>query len=121
VEVRVKSVCVAAVVLVAAGAAAPARATVRIGQEAVSLRYPAAKCSYCHTFDRDHMRKRAVDAGLKVRALECAMCHGPNLRTGPRILNDRGAWLRARKRRLRASRVDAAWLADYNRKRPAAP
>jgi hypothetical protein len=115
-----KSIWLAAVVLVAVGLC-PAWATVRLGQEAVSLRYPAANCSYCHTFDSEHMKKRAAAVGLKVRGLECAMCHGPNLRTGPGILNDRGAWLRARKQRLRAPRVDAAWLSDYERKRPAAP
>ena len=116
-----KTVRRAAVVLVATIAIGPAWATVRIGQEAVALRHPAANCSYCHTFDSDHMRKRARDVGLYVRALECAMCHGPNLRTGPRILNDRGGGLRARKKRMRAQRVDPAWLTYYNRPRPAAP
>jgi hypothetical protein len=117
----VRRIWLSGVVLLAAVAVGPAWATVRIGQEAVSLRYPAANCSYCHTFDSEHMKKRARDAGLNVRSLECAMCHGPNLRTGPRILNERGSWLRARKRRLHAPRVDAAWLDDYNRARPAAP
>ena len=116
-----KSLSLAATLVVLATAVGPSWATVRIGQEAVSLRYPAANCSYCHTFDSQHMRKRAREAGLKVRSLECAMCHGPNLRTGTGILNDRGVWLRARKRRLHAPRVDTAWLSEYDRMRPAAP
>ena len=116
-----KSVRIAFAVLAAAAVVGPAWGTVRIGQEAVALRYPAGNCSYCHTFDSEHMRQRARDAGLKVRGLECAMCHGTSLRTGPQILNARGAWLRARRRRLHAPRVDAAWLSDYNRPRPAAP
>jgi hypothetical protein len=56
-----------------------------------------------------------------MRRLECALCHGTALRTGPRILNARGAWMRARRQRLKTPRVDAAWLAEYDRKQPAAP
>jgi hypothetical protein len=115
--------CLAAVVLatLAAGAQRPAWATVRIGREAVSLRYPAGNCSYCHTFDSDHMRKRARDAGLTLRGLECAMCHGHELRTGSRVLNLRGLWLLGRKRKLGAPRVDPAWLADYREPRAVVP
>jgi mono/diheme cytochrome c family protein len=110
-----KRVCLAVVALatLAAGARDPAWATVRIAREAVSLRYPAGNCSYCHTFDSDHMRQRAKEAGLAVRGLECAMCHGHELRTGARVLNLRGLWLLGRKRKLGAPRVDPAWLSEF--------
>ena len=118
-----KRLGLAALVLatVAPGAGDPAWATVRIGREAVSLRYPAGNCSYCHTFDSDHMRKRAKEAGLTVRGLECGMCHGHELRTGTRVLNLRGLWLLGRKRKLDAPRVDPAWLTDYREPVPARP
>jgi hypothetical protein len=112
---------VLALAILGAGALRPAWATVRIGREAVSLRYPAGNCSYCHTFDSEHMRKRAKDAGLTVRGLECGMCHGHELRTGPRLLNLRGLWLLGQKRRLEAPRVDPAWLTGYREPRAVEP
>jgi hypothetical protein len=102
-----------ALTLLPTGAGVPAGATVRIQQEALARRYPAANCSYCHTFDSDHMIRRAAQQGLNLRSLQCGMCHGPNLRMGSRLLNARGLWLRERKRRLGSARVDMFWLAEY--------
>ena len=109
-----------AVLSLAVAAAIPAFSTTRIGEEAVAIGQPAQNCSYCHTFDSDHMRQRAREAGMHMRRLECGTCHGRALRTGVRILNDRGLWMRTRRLRLKTERVDVAWLADYDRaKRPA--
>lgn len=117
-----KSVSLAVLALATvAGMASAARATVRIGQEAVALRYPAANCSYCHTFDSDHMRSRARKVGLSGKVLQCGTCHGPSLRTGPRILNERGSWMRTRRIRLKAPRVYSTWLADYEGSSPMVP
>jgi cytochrome c5 len=110
-----------ALTLLATGAGVRAGATVRIQQEALVRAYPAANCSYCHTFDSDHMVRRAAREGLKVRSLECRMCHGAHLRTGPRVLNARGLWLLERKQRLGTARVDVFWLAEYPEPAPPDP
>jgi hypothetical protein len=99
--------------------ATPTTATIRIQQEALTLGYPAYNCSYCHTFDSDHMKQRGKSQGIEVRTLDCYACHKSRLpKTGERLLNERGVFLLAAKRHMRADKVMAEWLKTYKAPSP---
>jgi hypothetical protein len=108
-----RAAAVAAAVL--ALLSAPAAATVRIQKDAVALGFAAANCSYCHTFDSEHMMQQGADKGVRVQRLDCYACHRDRLpKDGPRLLNERGLFLSAAKRHLEAEKVDARWLKTYH-------
>lgn len=101
-------------------AAHPSAATVRIETRARQLGYGTGDCSYCHTFDLNHMKgKVAEQAG--VASTNCQACHAKGLpKTGAALFNDRGKWLRLQKARRKAVVVDPVWLRDYQEaKKPA--
>jgi hypothetical protein len=96
---------------------APAAATVRIQEEAISRGFAASNCGYCHTFDSDHMKDEAKKRGMS--RLDCYACHGGRLpKTGASLLNNRGRFLAATKRHFRAEKVDGAWLRHYREPAP---
>jgi hypothetical protein len=103
--------------------AAPAGATLRIQAEAVQAGYPAGNCSYCHTFDTDHMKATAGKQRLPAaRGTDCYACHGSRLpKKGTWLLNDRGLHLVRTKEHLRAERVTTEWLSSYREPKPARP
>jgi hypothetical protein len=104
----------------AAALAAPVWATVRIQNEAIDQGFAAGNCSYCHTFDSDHMKNEAKKQNLVVRKLDCYACHGGRLpKKGAWLLNDRGLYLVNAKRHLSAERVNTEWLSSYKEPSPA--
>ena len=103
----------AATVALVGLAAGPAAATVRLGNKAMELGYPAGNCNYCHTFDLTHMKKGKDQDRGKVDT-NCYPCHARGLpKTGAALYSDRGKWLLAQKKLRQASAVDATWLKDY--------
>jgi mono/diheme cytochrome c family protein len=97
---------------VALAGARPGLATVALQEEATKAGYPAQNCSYCHSFDSDHMKARALQLGISTH--NCVACHGGKLpRKGPALFNPRGRWLLEEKARQKAERVDVTWLKAY--------
>lgn len=91
-------------------------ATVGIRERALEIGYHEAdNCGFCHTFDGDHMKVKAREAGIVTQGYNCYLCHhGKNLPlTGYDLLNERGKWLAAEKKRQKAEKVDAVWLSRY--------
>lgn len=87
-------------------------ATPPLQKKAQALGHAASDCSYCHTFDMEHMRRKAHETG--VREMNCGVCHGKKLpKTGRELLNGRGNWLLDEKIRRDAKAVDPAWLREY--------
>jgi hypothetical protein len=90
-----------------------ARATTPVQKRAKDAGFPAENCSYCHSFDTDHMRERARSLGLQDN-LDCMRCHGSELpKMGAKLYNARGLYLVGRKIKARAREVDVKWLRDY--------
>src|SRR5262245_7735311 len=98
--------------------AGPASATPPLLAKAKEAGYPATDCSYCHTFDMNHMRDKAREAGIS--NMNCQLCHGRQLpKQGDALFNSRGRYLRSEKERRKQSTVDVAWLAGYVQPSPA--
>jgi hypothetical protein len=96
-----------------------ALATIRLQREALGAGFPAANCGYCHSFDREHMQKKAREMGLNTT--NCMVCHGDRLpKSGADLMNDRGKWLLAEKTKRKAAVVDMVWLKTYVEPSPAA-
>jgi hypothetical protein len=92
---------------------ASAPATPPLENKAKQAGFPAENCSYCHSFDTDHMRERARSLGMEDN-LNCMGCHGAKLpKMGAKLFNPRGLYLVGRKIKTRARQVDVRWLKDY--------
>ena len=90
-----------------------ALATTPLQKQAKEAGFPADNCSYCHSFDSDHMRERARSLGLEDN-LDCGRCHGSRLpKMGAKLFNPRGLYLVGRKLAARTREVDVKWLKDY--------
>ena len=97
-----------------------ASATPPLQKQARAQGFAATDCSYCHTFDMEHMRKKGREAGIP--NMNCVNCHGKTLpRTGRGLLNERGQWLLDERIRRKVKAVDAAWLREYPRKEAKPP
>ena len=84
-------------------------ATPPLQKKARALGFAVADCSYCHSFDMEHMRKKALEMGLP--NTNCAFCHGNKLPKN--LFSERGKWLLDEKIRRKAKAVDVAWLREY--------